>query len=370
MPKIKRLHFKDISALRFFAIIPIFLFFTAILLKNEKNFYTIEIANLFKSLSINSFDFFFLLSSFLITSLALREYKYRKVFSLKQFYARKLLRLLPLLLIALLFLFYFHDKIVIFLKLSPLETKSISYYLLGIPNYLSTATNEKEAYTLAIWMVYMYLQFYLIWGIVLKHFKPFITYISIAFIFIGISSRIFHTLNGSEYLFDTLAYSVPIGFGALIANYNRNNSTLKDYFKTLSKTNIKFYYILGVICLFTLYPLLNQTILSALIPVITSIFYIFIILEQTFSKHSILKFRKGKVVTKLGELSYGLLLFTPIIGTLIIIAFESLDRGTDSIFYKLIFVGLTFILTWIVSDVSYNSYEKIFKRIKRNLNKV
>ena len=191
MPKIKRLHFKDINALRFFAFIPIFLFFTAILLKNEKSSYIIEIANLFKNLSINSFDFFFLLSSFLITSLALREYKYRTVFSLKQFYARKLLRLLPLLLIALFFLFYFHDKIVIFLKLSPLATKSISYYLLGIPNYFSIATDEKEVYTLAIWMVYMFLQFYLIWGIVLKYFKPFIVYISIAFIFIGILSRVF-----------------------------------------------------------------------------------------------------------------------------------------------------------------------------------
>ena len=181
------------------------------------------------------------MSSFLITSLALREYKYRQEFSLKNFYFRKVLRLAPLLILGLFFLFYFHDKIILFLKLRPLETQPVKYDLLGVANYLANFTNKKEAYTIAIWMIYAYTQFYIIWGIVLKYFKPFITYLAITFIFIGVISRLFHTLNTHDYIFDTLAYVVPIGIGALIANYNRTHSNIEDYFKNLSKKNIKLF---------------------------------------------------------------------------------------------------------------------------------
>lgn len=370
MPKIKRLHFKDINGLRFFAFLPIFFYFTSILLKDEKNIFSVQISHLLKNLSINSFDFFFLLSSFLITSLALREYKYRQKFSLKNFYSRKLLRLVPILTLGLIFLFYAHDKVILFLKLSPLEAQSAKYYVLGIPNYLANFTTEKEAYIIAIWMVYAYIQFYLVWGIVLKFFKPFILHFSIAFIVIGLASRLIHTLHTHDYTFDTLAYGIPIGIGALIANYNRTHANIKDYIKNLSKKNIQFIYSLGLINILTLYPLLNGSILSAFIPFITSLFFIFIILEQTFSKHSLFKFRKSKISSRFGKISYGLLLFTPIIGTLIIIALESLDKSTDTILYKLIFTLLTFILTWVVSDLSYNFYEKIFNRVKRDLKKV
>jgi peptidoglycan/LPS O-acetylase OafA/YrhL len=370
MPKIKRLHFKDINGLRFFAFIPIFLFFTSILLKDEKNIISVEVSILLKNLSINSFDFFFLLSSFLITSLALREYKYRNQFSLKKFYLRKILRLFPLLILSLFFLFYFHDKIVLFLKLSPLETQSITYYILGLPNYFSNFTNEKEAYTIAIWMVYAYLQFYIIWGIVLKYFKPFIFQFGIAFIAIGILSRIFHTINSSEYIFDTLAYGIPIGIGAIVANYNRTHTNIKDYFKNLSKKNLKLLYSIGILNLMVLYPLLNNSIFSVFTPFITSLFFIFIIFEQTFSKNSMFKIRKSKLSSRFGKISYGLLIFTPIVGTLTIIAFESLDKSTDTLLYKLIFTALTFMLTWVLSDLSYNFYEKIFNRIKRDLKQV
>ena len=44
------------------------------------------------------------------------------------------------------------------------------------------------------------------------------------------------------------------------------------------------------------------------------------------------------------------------------IAFESLDKSTDTLLYKLIFTALTFMLTWVLSDLSYNFYEKIFNR--------
>ena len=112
MTKIKRLHFKDLNGLRFLAFIPVFLLICASLLRNDKSEITLQIFELFKYLGTNSFDFFFFLSSFLITSLAIREYKYREKFSLKKFYARRLLRILPLLILSFIFAFYFHTAVV------------------------------------------------------------------------------------------------------------------------------------------------------------------------------------------------------------------------------------------------------------------
>ena len=370
MPKIKRLHFKDFNPLRFIAFLPIFLFLMSLLLKDDKNFISIKTHEILTKLCLNSFDFFFFLSSFLLASLALREYKYKTKFSLKQFYIRKVLRLIPLLFIALLFTFYFHDKIVLFLKFSPLESLSIKHYLLGVPNYFSILTQEREANIIVIWMIYMYLQFYFVFGIILKYFKPYLTYISIALIITGVLSRMYHIYNANDYIFDTLSYGVPIGIGTLIATYNRTNKDLQNYFKNISKLRIRYYYVIGLLSIFIIYPIIGNTSLTAFTPIFTSSFFAFIIMEQTFSKHSIYKLRKLKLLARLGKTSYGLLVLTPIIGTIIIMAFESLDKGTDSYLHKLIFIVLTFSITWLISDLCYNSYEKVFNRIKRDFKSV
>jgi peptidoglycan/LPS O-acetylase OafA/YrhL len=370
MTKIKRLHFKDLNGLRFIAFIPVFIFICSILLKVEKNDFSQKISELFNFISITSFDFFFFLSAFLLTSIALREYKYHKTFSLKKFYIRRLLRILPIIVVAFLFAFYFHDKIITFLKLTPIPANSLKSYLIGIPNYIAPSITERLTYSMVIWVVFMFMQFYFVWGIILKYFKPFLNSIGILLILIGITARIVSILNGHSFYFDTLSYGVLIGMGTIMANYVRQGDKFSSKFKTLSKLQLRLIYSVGFLITICLYPLFRNSYVASIIPLFNALFFGFIIMEQTFGKNSSFKIRKFKLLNRLGRISYALLIFTPIVGTILIIAFESLDKGMESLNYKLIFVGVTFLLSWAIADLSYNYFEKIFMRIKRNFKRV
>ncbi|MBK6527004.1 MAG: hypothetical protein IPG07_16525 [Crocinitomicaceae bacterium] len=107
MPKTKRLHFKDLDALRFFGFIPVFLFSVLFLSSTDTEGFHHEMLLVIGYLKINSFDFFFFISSFLLTSQGLREYKYNQSFALKSFYLRRFIRFLPLTAVAFHLRLYF-----------------------------------------------------------------------------------------------------------------------------------------------------------------------------------------------------------------------------------------------------------------------
>jgi len=370
MSKIKRLHFKDLNGLRFIAFVPVFLFICSALLINKKSVITVQVYELLKYISINSFDFFFFLSSFLVTSLALREYKYRKSFSLKMFYVRRIFRLIPLLFISFIFAFYFHDKIISFLKLTKIEPNSMRYYLMGIPNFKASILNERFAYTITIWVVFMFLQFYLVWGLILKYLKSKIIYVGFVFMALGLFIRLYYSYTGTPFYYNPLSYGVSIGIGGILAHLVRNKASFSERFKQLKKLQIRIIYIVGVLMTIILYPVLSKNYLQAFVPFINGLFFCFVIMEQTFSKHSVIKLRKIKLLNRLGKITYGLLIYSSIVGTVLVIAFESVDKGIESPMYKLMFIVSTFIFSWVLADISYNSIEKLFMRIRRDFKKV
>lgn len=370
MSKIKRLHFKDLNGLRFIAFVPVFLFICSALLINEKSDITVQVYELLKYISLNSFDFFFFLSSFLITSLALREYKYRSSFSLKMFYLRRILRIVPLLFIGFIFAFYFHDKIISFLKLTAIEPNPIAYYLMGVPNFKASILTERFAYTVIIWVVFMFFQFYFVWGLILKYLNSKIVYVGFVFMALGLFVRLYYAYTGTLFYYNPLSYGVAIGVGGILAHLVRNKPSFIERFKQLKKIQIRIIYSVGVFGVLALYPVFAKNYLQAFVPFISVLFFCFVIMEQTFSKHSVIKLRKIKLLNRLGKITYGLLIYTSIIGTILVIAFESIDKGIESPLYKLMFVGSTFVFSWVMADISHNSIEKLFMRIRRDFKKV
>jgi len=371
MPKSKRLHFKDIDAMRFFAFLPIFLFSVFYLTRTDDDGFHSETTIILGYIKQNSLDFFFFLSAFLITSHGLREYKYNNSFSLRDFYVRRIFRIIPLFIIGILFTFLIHPWILNTLKLNTIVPPSESSYLLLFPNYFSKHTPEQYIYLSIIWTIYMFIQFYITWGIILKFFKNNIRIISIIFILIGIVARIVHYfLDHATFEFDTLSYGVPIGTGAILAELIRNDSPYIAKIKTLPKKLIFPIYIFG--CLFVLsgYLISTNFIVASVIPVFTCLFFSFAIIEQTFGKNSIGKLRNNKVFSHLGKASYGLILYQAIINVLLVIGMDSLDFDIASETVKVAFLLISFVLTWIVADLSYNFYEKPLIRLRREFKKV
>ena len=370
MSKIRKLYFKDINSLRFIAYLPIFLFVCLYLLRTKKDGSINLLSDLFLNLSLNSIDFYFFISAFLLTSLALREYKYKHNFSLKKFYIRKALRIFPLLIIALIFALFFHSYIIKILQLTNINKNSALYYLIGIPNFMSNIQPERFVYTVIIFSIYMMLQFYFIWGLVLKFLKNQLVLISVIFIVFGVIVRLILINKSIVFYFNPLSYGVSIGVGGLLAYIIREKQSFIDNIKKLSRTKILTVYTLGSLLVLVLYIYLINNVLTAFIPLITVPFYAFVITEQTFCKKSVVKFRKFKIFNRLGRISYGLILLTPIVATTLNIAFESIDKGLESNLFKIIFVFATFVASWFIADVSYNSYEKIFRYVRRDFKRI
>ena len=267
------------------------------------------------------------------------------------------------------FILFIHEKITDLLKLTKIDIPLITWGKFGQPTF-SIANNEYFLYYTVTSIIILFLIFYLVWGGILKWFEKKINYVSIAFIIIGVSVRFIHYFNNENYYLNVLSFGVAIGFGSIVAYYIRQNDLLSNKFKVMNKNVIRIVYLLIISCCLVIYPLLIKTSLGPFIPLVLCPLFGFVILEQTFSKNSIFKLRKSKLLSRLGKISYSLFVFSSIVGATLIIAFESLDKGIVSISYRILFVVSCFIFTWIISDIYESSLNKLFMRVKRDFKKV
>lgn len=369
MPKSKRLHFKDIDTLRFFALVPVILYcsFHLTLTENEGVHY--EMTRLFAYLKQNSLDFFFFISAFLLTSHALREYKYTQQFSLRDYFVRRLFRLGPLLFFGLLFAFLVHPWILGILKLNHIESPSPFGYLLLIPNYLQKAAPEQYVYLAVIWTIFMFVQFYLVWGIVLRFFKANLNTVAVICIAIGIADRIVHHFTAVSFEFDTLAYGAPVGMGTLLARLVREDSPYLKKIATLPKRLVFPSYLVGLVIVLGAYLVSPNFIYAGFVPVITCFFFGCIIIDQTFGKNTPVKFRNNKFFSHLGQISFGIIVYQSMIGVMMVIGIDSLDFEIASATVKIAFTLVSFVLAWIAADISYNFIEKPLLRLRREFKK-
>lgn len=279
------------------------------------------------------------------------------------------MRILSLLIFALIFAFILHPWIIDTLKLTSIVAPFSYSYLLLFPNYFAQITSDQYIYLTVIWTIYMFLQYYFFWGIVMRIFIQQIKYVAYLTIGIGIVSRIYHVLIGTSYEFDTLSAGVPIGVGVIVALLIRNNHRIIDFIKHLSKSSHILLYTAGIIFTLAGYLVIGFGYLSAIIPLFTCVFFGYLIVDQTFGKNSFYKFRKNKAISHLGKITYGLLIYQSIIGVIGVIAIESLEFSLDSPSILIGFILGTFVLSWILADISYNIYERPILRIKSEFKK-
>ena len=370
MPRNKRLHFKDIAALRAIAFIPIYLFCILFLINSSQTGALYEIKNAFSFIAQSSLDFFFFISAFLLTSHGLREYKYLEKFSLRNFYIRRVLRISVVLILALVFAFFLHPWLIEKLNLHVIVTPSIEPYLLLVPNYFSVIVEDRLIYLKIICSLYMFVQFYFVWGIFLKFLKHYLLIVSVIVIIAGIAARVMHFHNDTSYLMDTLSYGVPIGIGAITAIMVRSETAVFQRIKEFSKSLNAFIYIIGCLLFIGGYILTSKSYLVAFIPVLTSLFYGFLIIEQTFGKNSFVQLKSKKILSYLGKITYGMIVYQAIIGTLLMIAVESLDFDLSSFYVVGLVIIAGFIGTVVTADLSYKLIEKPLMRVRREFKKV
>ncbi|MFD1552159.1 hypothetical protein DNU06_00320 [Putridiphycobacter roseus] len=365
MKKIKHLYYKDLAGFRLIGMLLIFSYIIMYLLAtNDRSDFSIHALAYTSEFADVGLSLFVLLSSFLITVQGLREYKYTKSFSLRKFYIRRLLKVAPILIIGLLFYFFIHPLLINFLKLTSLEGSNSIKNLLFFPTYHGLLRAEVFIYAYILYNVLLISFFYLVWGFVLKYLQSILPLISILLIVGGVFLKFLYINESNSFEHYILYYIFEVGIGAALAVIFRKQKNLVDWIKKLSHAQIVTFYITVISIILLWFFVLQIEILSALIKMVFTLLIACMIMEQTFAKHSILKLRDIKVIMRLGKLSYNMIVLSPIIAVIILIAIESLDRSITAPIIKVVYPIITLLITWLLADIFYKYISKFFIRMQ------
>lgn len=313
-----------LNTLRFFAFLFVFLFHTSSYFK----------------LGYLGVDFFFVLSSFLLTYLALKEIKLNGKFNKLNFFMRRVLRIFPLYFLIVTFCFvalpflgnYFNANI-------SLPSNKWMYWL-----FLSNFETSNNIFALKfLWSIAVEEQFYLLFlmfsFLFNKRFYFFPIFLLLVYVFfMGYA----YNLNIPTY-YHTVTHFANFAIGMLLAKlYFQHKIQLKHAITIflLSVLFMLWFYNNKVV-----FHLFTSLLFAALI-------YIFIHLSRYLSKYKLFK-----VTEQLGKYSYGLYVYSGFVITFGI-KFIPIKQHAILIFFELC-------ILIVIAFASYHLFERFFLQLKK-----
>ena len=360
----KTKYFKELNSLRFIGFIGVF--FGHVFFSNSPEIINSKLyATLFsygKILGFISIDSFFVLSSFLITWKALEEIKFTNTFQFKNFLIRRSLRIWPLYFL-IVFLGFLIEYFKSYYFLESEKLPSIWNFILFILNY----DIIENGYNFLFFMVFMWSisveeQFYVFWAIIIKWFNKYLLAISFLIILISLLFRVYFINDSLSLNFHTVSALGNFGIGALTAILAFKYPHFIAKLQSLTRNTILFVYLI-IFSFFILMPsLIENNFFIITQRVLFSIFFSFIILEQSYCDKSIVKVSRIKYFNFFGKISYGLYCYHGIIITIILqmSGFLSESLLNSLVLYPIII----FVSTLAISQISFRFYESKFLNFK------
>jgi peptidoglycan/LPS O-acetylase OafA/YrhL len=363
-----KLYFENLDGLRFFCFLSVFLFHSfhsEIPAIKQSDVYIFFKETLFGNgfLGVN---FFFVLSGFLITYLLIKEKDKNGQIHIVNFWIRRILRIWPLYFACVFYGFVVFPYTKVLAGGEPAETANLWYYIGFISNFDYIQKGLPDATGLGVlWSVAIEEQFYLAWPLILALFPARKFYIPLIAIIAG--SITFRALNDIPILHEMHSLSCigDMALGGLGAWLILFSPKFKQLISDMPKV---FIYLIYAAYLFV-FLFRDEYMLNAYWirvferPIISSIMLL-IILEQCFSQHSFYKMGKFKWPSKLGVITYGLYCLHFIVISYTIAAtklFSFNDHVWQVVFFETI---LSFMITIVVSLISYRFFEAPFLKLK------
>ncbi|MBO9701650.1 MAG: acyltransferase [Sporocytophaga sp.] len=313
-------------------------------------------------------NFFFVLSGFLITHLLIAEKNLTGSISVKNFYLRRILRIWPIY-----YFIFFLGFFIYPLLTSKFSLPALSEHATWFAAFLGNIDRSYTDFTgigcdlLGImWTVSVEEQFYLFWPLLFFCFSSrklmVLVFLLICF---SLAFRIYNFTDYRFIYFHTFSVMSDLLVGCFAAFAINEYPTLKFKIENLSNNTIRFFYL----SFFSF--LLFQKELYMVIPLldyfdrlIFSLFCISIILHQAYSKTG---FKVGQIryLENWGIISYGFYA----LHLLSIMFFQKLllilkIEASDTSIYFLLGIVLTFSISIIISNLSYNYFESPFLKLK------
>ena len=285
-------------------------------------------------------DFFFVLSSFLLSYLALKEINEQGNFNPKNFFFRRVLRIFPL----------YYLFLIICMIILPAATGLLNmpYTLPEKPwlFWLFLSNFDDSAYILPLkflWSIAVEEQFYLLFLLLSPLFRKY--FVLVPFIFLILYVSYFFVDQFFEWEFYK---SVPFHF----ANFGLGMLGGWLYFKNIK--GLKLFlpvFTISAVLIFCIDP---EHILFNL--VLSILFVSMIFLSENFSL-KLKKFTVFEIFENLGKYTYGLYVYS---GLVIIGVSRFLPEN-----YKVVKIIIALIFTGIIAVVSFHIFEKRFLKLKK-----
>jgi peptidoglycan/LPS O-acetylase OafA/YrhL len=304
----QKVYFPNLDGLRFFAFFYVFMYhcyFEVPEVGKDSPFY-LAFYKLWENgdLGVN---FFFTLSGFLITYLLLVEERKNGGFSIQSFYWRRTLRIWPLYFTTMIFGYFIFQMLLDLVNAEIQETANIWYYVFFLGNFNSIINGSPVSGSLAVlWSLAIEEQFYLFWPILLLIFKRARLVLFLILIFISLVFRGLHYQDHTLIFYHSFSVMSDLVIGAFLAWWSFGRNLQLDQSLSISKKWNVLIYLVGFVLILFRKDLFVIPVFVIIERLIFSLFFAFIIFDQTFSKTSLFKIASLVKISFWGKFTYGL----------------------------------------------------------------
>jgi peptidoglycan/LPS O-acetylase OafA/YrhL len=373
-----KIYFSNLDGLRFLAFLSVFISHSALFLGfYSETFFFTKLKQLFLVQGDLGVNFFFVLSGFLITYLLFQEKKKTGGINLPNFHMRRVLRIIPLYFIVVILGFFIFPILASLVGGNfPFATdpslSKLPWFIFFLSNIYMSFQSAGSPILAVLWAISVEEQFYFLWPLALKTSHRKIAFWIIGIILSSFIFSLFFVNNYDLFHYFTISVMSALGVGALLAYSVEYLPKIKERFVKMSRTKIIILYIFT----FALIPFKGAlpdiakggwyVFLYALIPLLFSFLFALIIAEQNYSENSFWKASRRKLFTSLGKISYGLYAYHLVAFFLVLLLMKIIGISTlyTSIPLYIIVIIATFLLTILLSSLSYRFIEKKFLLLK------
>ncbi len=354
------MYFKNLDAPRFLAFLVVFvehIIFTQDKTIRSSSFYKFYDEHL--SIGVIGWDFYTVLSGFLITWIILEEYQFTSKFSLVYFWLKRCLRIWPLYFLMILFglLLVWASRNI--LGNTVTDIPPLSWLLSFTLNFYIVKHGQNFLYFLVFfWSISVEEQCYAAWGLLLKYVKKAFVPFCILLIITSIVFRILALHDSLNLHFNTLSWVGNFAAGGLLAYFCINKKSALEKLKNIPVWVTTFVYILFILNLAFFKQIYSSDVMTVVERLTATLFFGFMIFEQTFCTKHLFQFGKIPFLNYLGRISYGLFCYHG----LVILFYEQFTKNINGINTPiavfLINPVAIFVFTIFISALSYKYFER------------
>ena len=309
-------------------------------------------------------EYFFVLSSFLISIIILEERTQTADFNMINFIARRALRVWPLyFLIVVIGYAVFYTAILTGTEISPLPPFPFLFLFL-VNFYIISHGSEFLFFIAFLWSISVEEQFYLLWSFCMKYIHRYFSHFCVFLILISLIFRYLYIDNSASLFFHTVSAFGNFGIGGLLAYFMFTKKKIVFKMAGFSGKIVGLIYVALILLIAFYHQLMRDEIFRLFSRLIYSLFFAYVILDQSSGKHRIFSFGKLPFLDYLGKISYGLYCFHGVVITLLLQVMPFLFPTQSLIHIFLIFPLIIFLITVLLSHISYRYFEEYFLGLK------